>query len=84
MDEGERLDAAGGGGKTRLHVAGVQGVMSVRSMYVQARCMFNRFPRRAVTANGAFRAVLTIDSDDNIMCEGHGQAGRGAALFRAV
>ena len=52
--------------------------------HVQARCMFNRFPRRAVTANGAFLAVLTIDSDDNIMCEGPGQAGRGAALFRAV
>ena len=52
--------------------------------HVQARCMFNRFPRRAVTANGAFRAVLTIDSDDNITCEGPGQAGRGAALFRTV
>ncbi len=83
MDEGERLDAAGGGGETRPHVAGVQGVMSVRSM---RKCIasHNRFPRRAVTANGAFRAVLTIDSDDNIMCEGPGQAGRGAALFRAV
>ena len=52
--------------------------------HVQASCMFNRFPRRAVTENGAFRAVLTIESDDNIMCEGDGQAGRGAALFRAV
>ena len=52
--------------------------------HVQARCMFNRFPRRAVTANGAFRAVITIDSDDNIVCKGAGQVGCGAALSRAV
>ena len=52
--------------------------------HVQERCMHSRFPRRAVTANGAFRAALTIDSDVIIMCEGPGQAGRGAALFRAV
>ena len=38
-DEGERLDAAGGGGKTRPHVVGVQGVMSVRSMCKRVACL---------------------------------------------
>ena len=52
--------------------------------HVQERSMLSRCPRRAVTANGAFRAALTIDSDVIIMCEGPGQEGRGAALFRAV
>ena len=52
--------------------------------YVQERCMLSRCPRRAVTANGAFRAALTIESDVIIMCEGPGQEGRGAALFQAV